>query len=165
MKGARQVVELLVRTTDTGRPRRPDRRPGEFAYTLRDCPGGLDAVLQKFDEMLTSHKATLPDIVALLSAPYLAAEDRFMAMTKIVEGLHVELYGYTDVAARAESDARIQRAIDAVPEDIRDWLTEQLKGASPPMAKHRTLEISAISDRSATSFQEITLRRLCSRSP
>jgi hypothetical protein len=143
-EGRRQVVELLVRTTDLRRPQRKDRQPGEFAYTLRDCPGGFAAALQRFNEMLTSHKVTLPDIVSLLSAPYLTEEDRFMAMAKVVERLHVEQYGYTGVAkeaARVESDERFQRAVVAVPEDIRDWVSEQLKGTTPPMAKHRILEI------------------------
>ena len=63
-------------------------------------------------------------------------EQQFVDATRAIEAFHaVDFEGTPE--ANAERDARIQRAMEAMPEEFTDWARPLLEGSTPPAARHR----------------------------
>jgi hypothetical protein len=78
--------------------------------------------------------------MGVLHAPFIADDDRFTEYAKAIEVLHHGEFG-TSEAAEAERDERVQRALDALPFDLVEWATPLLEQSTPPIARHRLMEV------------------------
>ena len=133
-------VRLLVRTNDLRRARGMGLRPDEMALRLADLPGGFEVALRRWWEMCETFENTLKLAISVLQAPFVYDEDRFVAFTRAIESLHSTDF-LASPAAIDERDQRVQRAIDALPGDLRDWAAPLLEESTPPIARHRIMEV------------------------
>lgn len=63
-----------------------------------------------------------------------------MAFARAVESLHAADFGGS-AAAVDERDERVRRALAALPEDLVDWARPLLVASTPPVQRHRIVEM------------------------
>jgi ApeA N-terminal domain 1 len=66
--------------------------------------------------------------------------ERFSTYARSVEAIHQADFGFPQLAAD-ERDERIIRALDILPEYLRGWAQPLLEGSTPPVFRHRIMEV------------------------
>lgn len=66
--------------------------------------------------------------------------EKFAVLARAIEGLH-EADLPRPVLAKDERDERVERALDALPDDLKEWAAVLLEASTPPYFKHRVREI------------------------
>jgi hypothetical protein len=139
-EGQVRMVELLLRTTAMDRKRSTDVHPHEMLFDIVGIPGGFEAGVRLWRRLRERFGRAWDDITSGDDAAVVHVPERFVSYTRAIEVLHARDHGKSEAAA-VEQTARIERAVAAIPEDLREWAQPLLEASSPPIARHRVRDI------------------------
>ena len=148
--GSAAPVKLLLRTAAMDRGRAIDVYSHEMLFDLGTIPGGFESAVTTWRRLLGLYRRAWNDITSGDYAAVVDVHERFVAYVRAIEVIHARDYGKPRTAT-TESAERIERAVAAIPEDLREWARPLLEASSPPIARHRVQDI-------VTSLEELGMR-------
>jgi hypothetical protein len=133
-------VDVLQRTTALLRGPAKRVNPLDLLFRRDTIPGGFESGLGRWIEIRARYGRALGLLTASDDARVIDAEEHLVGASRAIEVVHAADFGVTPTAT-AERDDRVERALLALPEDLKDWARPLLEASTPPVARHRLLEI------------------------
>jgi ApeA N-terminal domain 1 len=133
-------VDMLRRTTALLRGRGKSVHSFDLLFGREAMPGGFETGLRRWRELRERYRRAWGLMTASDDARVGDAGDQIVAYGRAIEVFHAVDFGGSP-AALTERDERVDRAINALPEDLKDWARPLLEESTPPVARHRLMEI------------------------
>jgi ApeA N-terminal domain 1 len=133
-------VDMLRRTTALLRGRGKPVHSFDQLFGRASTPGGFEAGLRRWRELRERYRRAWGLMTASDDARGGDAGDQLVTYGRAIEVFHAVDFGGSP-AALAERDERVEQAINALPEDLKDWARPLLEESTPPVARHRLMEI------------------------
>jgi ApeA N-terminal domain 1/Apea-like HEPN len=117
-----------------------DVRPHQMLFDRPNAPNGFDSSLARWVEMTERYSSAWRSLTSYDSHKVKNPDELLLGYTRALEVIHHVQFGEPQLAEN-ERDERISRAIEYLPDDLKDWAIPLLEASSPPRFRHRVLEI------------------------
>lgn len=132
-------VRVLRHMAAVGRPTCSRQRFGRCLFSARSLPSAEDT-FNHWWNLRERHSQGWRLLTLLDDTRRVSVSERFNIYARALEALHQKDFGHPQVAV-AERDERVQRALEAIPDDLVDWAEPLLEASTPPVFRHRVAEL------------------------
>jgi len=138
--GSSRSMGLVYRSIAFGGKSSSQQKRHDMFAARPDLPGGLGRALESWARQLSRHDQAWFRLCATDFVKLTNVDETFTAYCQALETLHSGDFPCT-VLADDERDERIKRALTALPVDLVGWAEPLLEASSPPVFRHRVIEM------------------------
>lgn len=132
-------LRVLRRMAAVGREPCSRNRFGRCIFTAKVLPSSLDT-FNLWWNLRERHSQGWRLLTLLDDTRRASVSERFNIYARALEALHQKDFGHPQLA-KTERDERVQRALEALPDDLVGWAEPLLEASTPPVFRHRIAEL------------------------